>query len=242
MTDRDAARLALAAYLPAAGAAEAASRLGYETEDLSSGDTECYGFTRHRELVVVFRGTDSVADWVTDMKSGRQEVESIIGKVEVHGGFVAHLARVWEALSDRLTKHDGVIYMIGHSLGGACAQLAAYRARVCGLEVARVVTFGGPRVGNQSFADAYDSSLGPATRRYRRALDPVPTVPTKRSGFAHTMGERYIDRHGRVHERIGFLAGAYDRLALLTWRRRWDMKPEFLSAHAMRNYENDMLR
>lgn len=69
----------------------------------------------------------------------------------------------------------------GHSLGGALAKLGAYefasafhgtRAR----NVAAVVTFGAPTVGNAAFAEDYNHRLGPRTVRIEATADIVPVV------------------------------------------------------------------
>ena len=81
---------------------------------------------------------------------------------------------------------DGVITVIGHSLGGAMANLAA--AEVVALEpdaAQRVVvtTFGAPRVGDAAFAE-FVSSIAQNTR-VCNLVDTVPTVPRSTGGVQY---------------------------------------------------------
>jgi len=70
----------------------------------------------------------------------------------------------------------------GHSLGGALAQLGAYdfasrkRADGTAREVAAVVTFGAPAVGNKEFSDSYNGLLKPQTVRIEATADLVPDL------------------------------------------------------------------
>jgi hypothetical protein len=75
------------------------------------------------------------------------------------------------------TKNPSRIHCIGHSLGGAVANLvAAYLdASVGGVSL---YTFGAPRVGQNSFATDLTWSLGEdAINRAYNIADPVPMIP-----------------------------------------------------------------
>ncbi len=102
----------------------------------------------------------------------------------------------WAALKDQVedwiagllenNKIDGILYT-GHSLGGAMAQVAAFdHARIeAGLErdrgirksqIAGVVTFGAPMVGDHGFAELYNKLLGDRTVRLESSGDLVPRI------------------------------------------------------------------
>ena len=53
------------------------------------------------------------------------------------------------------------VYLIGHSLGGAAATIAAARLQTMGVNPAQieVITFGAPAIGNQAFADRYGKAI-----------------------------------------------------------------------------------
>ena len=232
MTDHEAAILSEITYREPESAEEAASCVGWKSVPIFEGETEAYAFTRDGETVIGFRGTSSFSDAITDLKA-----KKVSGPMnhEKHRGFVEYVDRVWKKLVPIVEYSDSVKF-VGHSLGGAAAQIAAYRFAISGLKAKSIVTFGGPRAGGRGFVDAYDSMLGDRTRRYRRVLDPVPHLPPRRWGYRHTVGERYIDRNGKIHERIGWWAAAWDKLVAGTVGRRLDGKPEPLAAHSVDDY------
>lgn len=75
------------------------------------------------------------------------------------------------------------IFITGHSLGGAIAQLAALELATIGHNVT-LYTFGSPRVGDAGFVNAINRVV---SNHYRvtSIRDPVPHVPAQIQGFAH---------------------------------------------------------
>jgi hypothetical protein len=59
----------------------------------------------------------------------------------------------------------------------------------------RGVTFGTPRVGNEAWATFFDSEVADF-KRVNNKRDPFPTVPGRRLGFRHPMGEIHIGLDG----------------------------------------------
>lgn len=130
----------------------------------------------------------------------------------VHTGFLTswRSARklVLPALRAAAARHpDYPILLVGHSLGGAVAALAALELRLTHpLSDVAVTTFGEPRVGNRGLADYLDrvfeltgdgdgDGLGGERRRYRRVThvgDPVPLLPLAEWGFRSHAGEVHI--------------------------------------------------
>ena len=51
------------------------------------------------------------------------------------------------------------IYVTGHSLGAAIAQIFAYELALAGYPVEGIWTFGAPRAGNRAFAESYESAV-----------------------------------------------------------------------------------
>jgi predicted lipase len=85
----------------------------------------------------------------------------------------------------------------GHSLGAALALLDALYLPLhlpSGTKV-RMVGYGLPRVGNDPFADAVDSSGANVTHINNRK-DPIPILPGIFLGFAHPSGEVHIQDSG----------------------------------------------
>jgi len=140
----------------------------------------------------------------------------------VHTGF----HRAWlntrsvllPALSEQLLVYPHYeLHLLGHSLGGAVAALAALDLHARGWEPV-VTTFGEPRVGNRALAKYVDEIFnltdvqngdvaeraeseaegeGEGRRRYRRVThvdDPVPLLPLSEWGFAAHAGEIFISK------------------------------------------------
>jgi hypothetical protein len=96
---------------------------------------------------------------------------------------------------------DYSIQLIGHSLGGAVACLAALEMKLSlGWDDVVATTFGEPRVGNPSFNSYLDEAFGlkdgdPEQRTYRRVThidDPVPLLPPLEMGYTSHAGEIHI--------------------------------------------------
>ena len=161
---------------------------------------ETEGFiARDDELVVLaFRGTVSITDWLRNLKIARREVE--MGKV--HGGFHEGLEAVWadhvEPTLREAADSGHKVWITGHSLGGALATLAAAWCHEW-LDVAGVYTFGQPLVGNRSFARLFNSKFHNRFHRFVNASDIVPKVPPAPL-FAHVDQRVRFDKEGDIIE------------------------------------------
>lgn len=100
------------------------------------------------------------------------------------------------------------VHLVGHSLGGAVAALAALEMKaVLGWEDIQVTTFGEPRVGNSGFATflegVFDLRSNTSTttpvladtyRRVTHKNDPVPLLPLSDWGYRSHAGEIFITK------------------------------------------------
>ena len=97
-----------------------------------------------------------------------------------------------EHLAQELRAHPTeVLYLTGHSLGGAAAILTAARLSDMGVRPAqlRVITFGSPAVGNVAFARYYEKRM----RLTRIVMDGDPVAAALQS-----LGTRYVQFGERV--------------------------------------------
>ena len=176
-------------------------------------------------IVVAFRGTYSITNTVVDLSTVPQvyvpypspddggeapaKPEHECKNCTVHMGFLESWKQARELVIPqlRVLREEYPAYpiqLVGHSLGGAVACLAALELRVAlGYENVVVTTFGEPRVGNYGLARFVDKvfDLDGHTnleeRPYRRVThknDPVPLLPLSEWGYKSHAGEIYISK------------------------------------------------
>jgi hypothetical protein len=173
------------------------SSLGFtEFWPFHSGLTNGWAYiARGPDLIVLsFRGTQSVQDWKTDFRVALIHPPGTDKELLVHEGFYHAfdmLASGSGGLRARLdqikadTERKIPIYITGHSLGGALAQIAS---AVCGDDqVAACYTFGSPRVGNAYF----DLWVKVPSYRVINHADIVPQVPPPWQ-YQHSGDPRYL--------------------------------------------------
>lgn len=167
--------------------------------------------------VLVFRGTDTQRDRITDITIGLQFL--MLHKPGLHRGFRRALDSVWPEIDAELATLDCPVFYTGHSLGGALATLAAARRA----PNRAVYTFGSPRVGNLAFARTLRHL---PIHRVVDDIDIVAMVPPALLGFAH-VGQAVRLRAPRGKGMVQPLG----------WRHR---PPALLADHAPVNYIDRM--
>jgi triacylglycerol lipase len=151
----------------------------------------------HTDLVVAFRGTRSLRNFVTDLRCRR--VPLFPGaKAEVHEGFKLALDSISPAVEDGLNRRFAInpalrLWLTGHSLGAALAKLFAIR---CQWAIAGVYTFGEPRVGNAAFRDYYDAWLRDRTFRVVNGEDFITRIPWLLDAYRHSGTEVFYSAFG----------------------------------------------
>ncbi|MCB9284603.1 MAG: lipase family protein [Lewinellaceae bacterium] len=164
---------------------------GYEVfqwvEDAKT-DTQAFITGNDNYLIVCFRGTSSGADALVDAKF--LKIDAFGGRGRVHRGFQGALDSVWSQLKAAVDSlgPNKKLFICGHSLGAALAELAAHRFALGGYPVAGVYVYGSPRVGNRDFMDAYNELLEDKTFLHINNKDIVATIPPRILGFNHLGG------------------------------------------------------
>lgn len=173
MTPRDFALLAQEAYTakPDIGDPDSASRA--IVRQTAAG------------LVVAFPGSDNLDCWLTDFDMTRLAVPGI---GVVHQGFY----QAWQAIAvDVLAAVDGrPVTLVGHSLGGAIALMAAADMMQSGIKPAALYGFEAPRVSPTTCIADLLAPIDPWL--CRNGSDPVPDVPPrwKPGGAVRQIGKR----------------------------------------------------
>ncbi|KAM7183476.1 Alpha/Beta hydrolase fold [Rhypophila sp. PSN 637] len=151
-----------------------------------------------RSLIVVsFRGSISVRNWITDASFTQIPCTLGIGCL-VHAGFASAWSEVSAVVlagvaSARAANPPYTVVSTGHSLGGAIATLAAAYLREAG-HPTDLYTYGSPRVGNSVFAKHVTETQGlGAEYRVTHTDDPVPKLPPITTNYRHLSPEYWIN-------------------------------------------------
>ncbi|KAJ7928052.1 Alpha/Beta hydrolase protein [Mycena leptocephala] len=162
-------------------------------------------YPKSNSVIVSHQGTDPVKlmSDLTDLNVLKGELNSTLfpgapAGLEIHSGFRDEHALTADEIRtevERLIAKEGAnqVTVVGHSLGGALAELDALSLRlILPQEVGvNAVTYGTPRVGTSDFVSFFDSQVTDF-KRVNNENDLVPIVPGRFLGFAHPQGEIHI--------------------------------------------------
>jgi len=144
-------------------------------------------------LVIVFRGTESKKDIITDLNMLREPLELKDHDVypEVHSGFLNQFMSIKDFIINDVEKYNNIIFC-GHSLGGALATIASlYYYCYFKTKNIKCITFGSPRVGDKLFANLFNKHIEESIR-FVNDNDPVPCFPTTWR-FKHVKGLQWLN-------------------------------------------------
>jgi len=178
--------------------------------DPPKGDTQAFVAADASKLVVSFRGTKDVLDFLTDAKflhDAFKPADAVKGKV--HVGFLRALDVGWPAVRAAITKHrdkNQPVWVTGHSLGAALATLAVARLANEGVAVAGLYTFGSPTVGDPEFRDSFDNATKGRVFRYVNDLDIVTRCPPEGvpllPSYKHVGTRKFFGADGVLTEHV----------------------------------------
>jgi len=177
-----------------------------------------------RRLVVAFRGTDSLNTMLTDVNVAASKWNltsshgSRVAGAHVHGGFYRSYRALHPKLvpivfkwlwnrDDRRRAFAREIHLVGHSLGGSLAVLAA--AHLASLREIHphtqlsVVTFGAPRVGDARFVEMFNSLM--SERLALRVYTPNDPVVADMEGGAQSILGRLGYKHVGCPVEVDFM-------------------------------------
>jgi hypothetical protein len=187
----------LAYYNEPQGPQEFLEKLGLKAKLISVGNTQAYVGCNDTAIVVAFRGSESptnfdgLKDWLLTNASnflilpegeiGTDFAAAGVG-ARFHKGFLMALNAIWAPLyaevDARMQEKERLLWVTGHSLGGALALVAAWRFQRNFLSVHQVITFGAPMIGNAAAAEAFHREFPNKIFRCVDHADFVPKLPT----------------------------------------------------------------
>jgi predicted lipase len=171
--------------------------------------------TKRQAHILCFRGTelDRLKDIFTDALTWKKVIPygNARSKIRVHYGFLRSYKSVRETIHtivEETIAHNNPtipVITIGHSLGGALANLCALDLQYQFSEgkfkhISRYVksmTVGSPRVGNGAFVKSYNKRV-PHTYRFDGTRDIVTRLPPWLFGFRHV--DTKFDVQGAMHD------------------------------------------
>lgn len=172
-------------------------------------DTQGFIMGNDQIIVLVFRGTTSIQDWLTNLDIAL--TEACEGRV--HRGFWEALEIVWAEIIEKLSEfrdNNQRVFITGHSLGAALATLATARLLQDDTKqdwVKGLYTFGSPRVGDSDFAAWFDRQFRNFTFRFVNNCDVVTQVALKTAlsykiQYDHVGLIKYFDLNGCLRDEI----------------------------------------
>jgi len=155
-------------------------------------------------IIVALRGTieQAVSNLIEDIYilprvAAWQGHPGVPSEVYIHPGFW----KTWNLLKPGIIQgiaaakakyNTTEVTFTGHSLGGAIATVAAMDYWATTGHVAKVITFGCPRVGNYYFAHFYEKIFGKNSMRFVNHNDFIPHLPLEDMGYYHTSAEHWF--------------------------------------------------
>jgi len=154
-------------------------------------DTQCYLMSDANNIVVVFRGSESLKDWFANFQAVYDP--GPLKDTKAHEGFqdalfpgVIGITNLLEGMSFQ----DKKIWITGHSLGGALCSLYAGMLIENHYKIYGIYTYASPRPGNGAFEAKLNSRVSGPHYRVVNFGDVVPHVPPE--PFYSHPGKRVI--------------------------------------------------
>ena len=182
-------------------------------------------------LSIVFRGTESKVDILTDLKLFQVSLElptefyKFNTLPQVHQGFYQqfislksevkfHIEQYLEENKNRETQNK--IIFAGHSLGGALATISSlYFSYLYPDIIIHCITLGSPRVGDTLFVKLFNEKIWKSDR-YVNDNDPVPCLPSSWR-FSHVKGLQWLHEDQIKNEIMVWRFYRFCRNTVLDW-------------------------
>lgn len=173
-----------------------ASLLAYRNEESIKREAQSWGFTEctffsekdtqgfiasdDKVAILSFRGSQSAGDWLIDIDIRTTEREYEGETVIVHNGFARGYDAVASVIQNKLAEIKAEqLWITGHSLGGALANLAGAELLEFADQVLGIYTFGQPKVGRGEYDHLLKAQYKGKYFRFVNDTDLVPRLPRK---------------------------------------------------------------
>ena len=169
--------------------------------------------SRDTDLILVFRGTTTISEWITDFNVQQVRYDFVAGGGRTHEGFTNMYESIRDAVIDAVNmaaiagSFDRLM-ITGHSLGGALAILAAPDCSVhTPFADPLMYNYAAPRVGSpENFIPFFSDLDLQHTWRIVNIDDSVPSLPPKDiPAFGGTIEYEHIDNEFLIDFDTSFL-------------------------------------
>ncbi|HLD95385.1 MAG TPA: hypothetical protein VI959_01935 [Alphaproteobacteria bacterium] len=204
-----------------------------------------------KKVMLVFLGSDNFKDFLINI-DGRLSADPFFKEGNIHSGFLKSFSSIQDKIlitlkayceQHALQLEELDITLVGHSLGGAAAILAASFFKTT-TETKRVqikvITFAAPRVGDQAFMTSYEKSILKNDQlNFCRIGDLVPFLPLGSKDFVVNQGG-YVQisttkDFKKTQSYFKKLAGINTARGL-TFQETFAL-PAIFESHSMKNYD-----
>tara|TARA_R110000803_G_scaffold210045_1_gene280865 strand:- start:1856 stop:2602 length:747 start_codon:yes stop_codon:yes gene_type:complete len=201
----------------------------FDSED--QNDVQLSVFESETDLIIAFRGTDSLQDLLVDLKSAVLiDFKNGVGQIGkgVHGCVDA----VQDCVDRLVYFTKKRVTFTGHSIGGVLACAVASTQTPAPL----TITFGCPLIGDKEFTRAFNNAV--VHHRWVNGNDIITRVPWRLGRFKHTRTLHYITMGHRIAK--AWIAPSWLKMQLNRWGwfkispSRWAKTA--LTNHPVRSY------
>ena len=226
-------------------------RMNFKYLNMLVTNTQAFMFRKGDNLILVFKGTQQLADWKTNLKIRLKEFtvladqESIPPTGRVHRGFLD----AWQSVEKQVIYYlrkwwtpDTKLWVTGHSLGGALAAVATISLETQGFKVSGLYTYGQPRVADWKLVNYMNKRMGDRIIRYVNNNDIVPLIPPQLIPWVPTrvyghMGQfRYFNDFGSLRRQSFMTQRFPDRLFGMARAIVTSGTPDAVDDHKMEFY------
>jgi triacylglycerol lipase len=173
-------------------------------------DAQCFTVIINKKLYIVFRGTESFRDCLSDANIIQvpMDLDNILEtekRPEVHWGFLRQFRSLQPDIEKDIEKFEGTnIIITGHSLGaGQCTLAGLAFSFKYPLDTFSCYTYGSPRVGDNNFKNLFNKNIR-VHQRFVNEDDPVTMIPLPWR-YKHVSRLRFINKKDEIVNSIPYI-------------------------------------
>ena len=167
---------------------------------------------KNKKLNIVFRGTDSFTDCLYDSLFCKTYLELTNNNtIGIHAGFYKQFEYIYDIIINIIIEYinkDYEIYITGHSLAHALSILLSYFISDLTTKNIKIITFGGPRIGNYNWKINYESKTNLLLYRITNDADIITTIP--KFNYYHVGNHIHISKEIIEFENNNLIYNIYD--------------------------------